>query len=64
LRIADESQRLFPATTVLAGFGQSAREGIGQSAAIGDANAADFFIEISRGVNDRLWFVESRAAPI
>jgi starvation-inducible DNA-binding protein len=64
LRIADESQRLFPATTVLAAFGQSAREAIGESAAIGDASTADFFIEISRGVNDRLWFVESHAAPI
>jgi starvation-inducible DNA-binding protein len=49
---------------VLAAFGQSAREGIGQSAAIGDANTADFFIEISRRVDDRLWFVESHAAPI
>jgi starvation-inducible DNA-binding protein len=64
LRIADESQRLFPVAAVLAAFGQSAREAIGQSAAIGDADTADFFIEISRGVDDRLWFVESHAAPI
>jgi starvation-inducible DNA-binding protein len=48
----------------LATFGQPARKAIGQSAAIGDADTADFFIEISRSVEDRLWFVESHAAPI
>jgi DNA-binding ferritin-like protein len=35
-----------------------------QSAAIGDADTADFLTEIWPGVDDRLWFVESRAASI
>ena len=64
VRIAGESQRLFAVAAALAAFGQSAHEAIGQSAAIGDADTADFFIEISGGVHYRLWFVESHAAPI
>ena len=51
-------------SAALAAFGQSAREAIGQSAATGDADTVDFFIEISRSVEDRLWLVESHAAPI
>ena len=48
----------------LAAFGQSAREAIGQYAAIGGADTADFFIELSRSAEDRLWFAESHDAPI
>jgi starvation-inducible DNA-binding protein len=33
------------------------------SEAIGDADAADLFTEISRGVDHQLWFVESHVAP-
>ena len=48
----------------LATFWQCVHEAMGQSAAIGDADTADFFTEIWPGVDDRLWFVESRAARI
>jgi starvation-inducible DNA-binding protein len=64
LQIADESQHLFAVAAALAAFGQSAREAIGQSAAVGDADTADLFTEISRGVDHQLWLVESHAAPI
>jgi starvation-inducible DNA-binding protein len=59
LRIADEKEHIF----AVAAFGQSAREAIGQSATIGDADTADLFTEISRGVDHQLWLAESHAAP-
>jgi hypothetical protein len=37
---------------------------MGRSAAIGENDTADFFAEIWPGVDDRLWFVDSRAAPL
>ena len=39
-------------------FGQSARDAIGQSATIGDADTADLFTEISRGIDHQLWLVD------
>jgi starvation-inducible DNA-binding protein len=63
LRIADEKQHLFAVSAALAAFGQSAREATGKAAAFGDADTADLFTEISRGVDHQLWFVESHAAP-
>jgi starvation-inducible DNA-binding protein len=64
LRIADETQHLFAVAATLAAFGKSAREAIQQSAAVADADTADLFTEISRGVDHQLWLVESHAAPI
>jgi len=63
LRIADEKEHLFAVASTLAAFGQSAREAIGQSATIGDADTADLFTEISRGIDHQLWLVESHGAP-
>lgn len=63
LDIADEYQHLFAVSGTLAAFGQSAREAIGQAAAFGDANTADLFTEVSRGIDQQLWFVESHIAP-
>ena len=63
LRIADEKEHIFAVSATLAAFGQSAREAIGQAAAMGDADTADLFTEISRGIDHQLWFVESHAAP-
>ena len=63
LRIADENQHLFAVAATLAAFGQSARDAIGQSEALGDADTADLFTEISRGVDHQLWLVESHVAP-
>ena len=63
LSIADEKEHIFAVAATLAAFGQSAREAIGQSETIGDADTADLFTEISRGVDHQLWLVESHAVP-
>lgn len=63
LRIADENQHIFSVAATLAAFGQSARDAIGQSETVGDADTADLFTAISRGVDHQLWLVESHVAP-
>jgi starvation-inducible DNA-binding protein len=63
LRIADENQHIFAVAATLAAFGQSARDAIGQSETVGDADTADLFTAISRGVDHQLWLVESHVAP-
>jgi starvation-inducible DNA-binding protein len=63
LRIADETEHIFAIAATLAAFGQSAREAIGQSVTIGDADTADLFTENSRCIDHQLWLVESHAVP-
>jgi starvation-inducible DNA-binding protein len=63
LRIADENEHIFAVAAALAAFGQSARDAIEQSETLGDADTADLFTEISRGVDHQLWLVESHVAP-
>ena len=63
LGIADELQHLFAVSNLLAAFGGSIIEAIEKSTEIGDATTADLFTEISRGVDQQLWFVESHLAP-
>ncbi len=63
LRIADENQHIFAVAATLAAFGQSARDAIRQSETLGDADTADLFTEVSRGVDHQLWLVESHVAP-
>jgi starvation-inducible DNA-binding protein len=63
LGIADEQQHIFAISGTLAAFGQSAREAIDQATANGDADTADLFTEISRGVDQQLWLVESHTVP-
>ncbi len=63
LGIADELQHLAAVSGALAGFGESVREAIDQAADSGDATTADLFTEISRGIDQQLWFVESHLAP-
>lgn len=46
-------------STALAAFGKLARAAIAQSDEIGDADTADVFTEISRGIDKDLWFVEA-----
>jgi len=45
--------------TSLAAFGKVARQGIDQAADLKDADTADVFTEISRGVDKWLWMVET-----
>ena len=64
LGIADELKHLFAVSGALAAFGEAVREAIEKSTAIGDATTADLFTEVSRGVDQQLWFVESHLAPM
>ncbi len=59
LGIADERQHIFAVAGALAAFGQSIRIGISEAGEFGDAATADLFTEISRGIDQQLWFVES-----
>jgi starvation-inducible DNA-binding protein len=43
----------------LAQFGKSARVAIESASKLGDADTADLFTEVSRGVDKLLWFVEA-----
>src|ERR1019366_6334992 len=58
LGIADETRHIFAVSGSLAAFGQSLREAIGQATTFGDADTADLFTEVSRGIDHQLWFVE------
>lgn len=61
--IADEKCHVFAVAGSLAAFGQSAREAIHDAEKTGDADTADLFTQISRGVDQQVWFVESHIAP-
>jgi starvation-inducible DNA-binding protein len=63
LGLADENQHVFAVAGSLAAFGQSVREASTKCAAFGDADTADLFTEMSRGIDQQLWFVESHVAP-
>ncbi|HEU5069922.1 MAG TPA: DNA starvation/stationary phase protection protein Dps [Verrucomicrobiae bacterium] len=45
----------------LAGFGKSVRKAIETATNAGDADTADLFTEVSRGIDKLLWFVEAHA---
>lgn len=45
--------------TALAAFGRGARKAIDEAASLGDADTADLFTGVSRGVDKWLWFVEA-----
>lgn len=59
LAIADEKQHVFAVSAALAAFGQSTREAIAQAEAFDDPATADLFTNITRAVDQQLWFVES-----
>ncbi len=48
-------------STALATFGKNVREAIEQSDKLGDADTADLFTEVSRGIDKWLWFVEAHS---
>jgi starvation-inducible DNA-binding protein len=45
--------------TTLAVFGKNARSAIDQATDLKDADAADLFTEVSRGVDKLLWMIEA-----
>jgi starvation-inducible DNA-binding protein len=63
LNLADENQHVFAVAGALAAFGQSVREASVVCTNFGDIDTADLFTEVSRGIDQQLWFVESHLAP-
>ena len=63
LGVADEAKHVFAVSAALAAFGQSIREAAAVATTQGDATTADLFTEISRGIDQQLWFVESHRVP-
>ncbi len=59
LGVAGEKEHLAAVDGALASFGDSVRKAIEESAEFGDADTADLFTEVSRGVDYQLWLVES-----
>lgn len=58
-RITSGTDHVRALSTVLGTFGRSARAAIQTADQGGDANTADIFTEISRGVDKWLWMVEA-----
>jgi starvation-inducible DNA-binding protein len=63
LGIADAEAHVTAVTAALASFGESVRNAIDETAGFGDADTSDVFTEISRGVDQQLWLVESHRQP-
>jgi starvation-inducible DNA-binding protein len=59
--LADTQEHIFAVSGSLAAFGQSVREANELATKFGDADTADLFTEISRGVDQQLWLVSSNA---
>jgi starvation-inducible DNA-binding protein len=59
LDISNGRDHVAAVSSVLAAFGKAARHGIEQANELRDADTADLFTEISRGVDKWLWFVEA-----
>ncbi len=63
LGIADEHKHVFAVAGTLAAFGQSVRDASAEATGFGDVDTSDLFTEISRGIDQQLWLVESHMAP-
>jgi starvation-inducible DNA-binding protein len=61
LDIADGSAHVEAVARALSTFGREARMMIDESAALEDADTADIFTEVSRGIDKWLWFVEAHS---
>src|SRR5262245_3503029 len=57
--IAEGHQHVDALSSALAAYGKLARAAIDEANKAGDADTADIFTEISRGVDKWLWFVEA-----
>src|SRR5262245_57933178 len=62
LEISSGQEHVAALSAALAGFGKAARAAIDTAANGGDADTADLFTEISRGVDKLLWKVEAHGA--
>ncbi len=61
LIIADGQAHVEAVSKALSTFGHEARQTIAQADELEDADTADFFTEISRGIDKWLWFVEAHS---
>src|SRR5712691_387615 len=61
LTIADGHAHVEAVSKALSTFGHEARNTIDQADDLDDANTADIFTEISRGIDKWLWFVEAHS---
>jgi starvation-inducible DNA-binding protein len=61
LTIADGLAHVEAVARALSTFGQEARTTIDEANALDDADTADLFTEVSRGIDKWLWFVEAHS---
>lgn len=61
LAIGDGMAHVEAVARALSTFGQEARNTINEATALEDADTADVFTEVSRGIDKWLWFVEAHA---
>ena len=61
LAIADGAAHVEAVARALSTFGREARMTIDETAALDDADTADLFTEVSRGIDKWLWFVEAHS---
>jgi starvation-inducible DNA-binding protein len=61
LDIAECRAHVEAVAKALSTFGHDARATIDETAGLGDADTADIFTEISRGIDKWLWFVEAHS---
>jgi starvation-inducible DNA-binding protein len=61
LNIADGQAHVAAVSRALSTFGHDARNAINQATELEDADTADIFTEISRGIDKWLWFVEAHS---
>ena len=59
LAIADGTTHVEAVAKALSTFGREARLTIDEADKLGDADTADLFTEVSRGIDKLLWFVEA-----
>jgi starvation-inducible DNA-binding protein len=59
LETADGLAHVDAVARALSTFGREARQTIDEASALRDADTADLFTEISRGIDKWLWFIES-----
>jgi starvation-inducible DNA-binding protein len=64
LAIADGPSHVNAVATALSTFGTEARLAIDEANALDDADTADLFTEVSRGIDKWLWFVEAHAQAV
>ena len=61
LMIAEGMEHVEAVARALSTFGQEVRTTIEEAAALDDADTADLFTEVSRGIDKWLWFVEAHS---